>query len=237
MKVFYRISDNGYNKVKFATATKRRCLFNFLENWIPDEVTVLMDKVVPETKEFLLNYRDVAGLDVQEIEGGSSAQSFRIAYEKALQLPDNEIVYLVEDDYWHLPFSRTCLLEGIERAHYATLYDAPDKYVAGIRGGNPLIPEDGADPTKVFLTKSTHWRLTNSTTCTFASTVEQLREDYEVWKKWCFPTPETTHPHDFQCFLELRSLGRALVSPIPTLSTHCEPAWSAPLIDWEEEMK
>jgi hypothetical protein len=227
MKVYYRISDAGYNKVKFETATKRRCLFNFLENWIPDEVTVLMDRVNPETKEFLLTYRDVAGLDVQEIDGGSSAQSFRIAYEMALQLPDEEIVYLVEDDYWHLPFSRRCLLEGIQRADYVTLYDAPDKYVS----------TNGADETKVLLTASSHWRLTNSTTCTFASRVSQLKEDYPTWKNFCFAAWDQRHTHDFECFSELRSIGRTLISPIPSLSTHCEPNWKAPLIDWEEELK
>jgi hypothetical protein len=237
MKCLYRISDNGYNKVKFASASKKRCLFNFLENWIPDEVTVLMDKVTPETKEFLETYRDVAGLDVREIEGGSSAQSFRIAFEMALELPDDEIIYLVEDDYWHLPYSRQILLEGIERSHYVTLYDCPDKYVPASRGGNPLIPDDGADITKVILTKSSHWRLTNSTTCTFAAKVKTLREDYPIWKQLCFPTPETTYPEDFKCFLTLREKGRTLISPVPTLSTHCEPAFAAPLTDWEKELQ
>ena len=236
MKVIYRISDNGYVKTKFERATKKRCLFNFLENWIADEVTVLVDRVIPETKQFLEDYRDIAGLDVQFIDGGSSAQSFRIAFERALELPDDEVVYLVEDDYWHLPFSRRILLEGIERADYVTLYDAPDKYIPASKGGNPFIDDDGADVTKVILTPSSHWRLTNSTTCTFAAKVSTLKADYETWKKWCFPTHEEKHPHDFQCFLALRESGRSLISPLPTLSTHCELMWAAPLIDWEKEM-
>lgn len=236
MKVLYRISDGSYVKERFAQATKRRCLFNFLENWLPEEVTILADKVSDETREFLEMYRDTASIDVQFIQGGSSAQSFRIAYEMALELPDEEVVYLVEDDYWHLPFSRRCLLEGIERADYVTLYDAPDKYVPASKGGNPLIDEDGADVTKVILTASTHWRITNSTTCTFAAKVKTLRADYKTWKEFCFATPNVSHPNDFPCFIDLRGQGRSLISPLPTLSTHCEPAWKAPLIDWEKEM-
>lgn len=236
MRCLYRISDNGYKKAKFSGATKKRCLLNFLTHWPIEEITVFMDKCVPETEQFLRDYADVTNLQVVPISGGSSAQSFKIIVDKALELPDSEKVYLVEDDYWHLDFSRDILLEGLERSDYVTLYDAPDKYVPASKGGNPFIDEDGGDISKVILTKSTHWRLTNSTTCTFATSVKTLREDYETWKKWCFAAPEQTHPNDFPCFLELREKGRSLLSPLPSLSTHCEPSWAAPLIDWDKEI-
>jgi hypothetical protein len=232
MHVLYRISDNGYVKPKFENATKQRCLLNLLEQWPLEEVTVFADKCVPETMDFLMDYAEVTGLRVHDIStnpnAGSSSGTWRIVRDWALDLPDEEIVYFVEDDYLHLDMSRTCLLEGVERADYVTLYDAPDKYVPASKGGNPLIGDDGADETKVILTKSHHWRLTNSTTMTFACKVHTLREDNDTWKKYT----SGTHPHDFQCFLELRQYGRALISPIPTLSTHCEPAWAAPLMDW-----
>lgn len=228
MKVFYRISDNGYVKEKLPNATKKNCLLNFLEQWPKEEITVCMDKCTPETTEFLMEYRDTAGLHVVPIEGGSSAGSWRVVAEMALELPDDEIVYFVEDDYLHLDGSRQGILEAIERADYVTLYDAPDKYVPARYGGNPLIEDDGADSTRVILTKSRHWRLTNSTTMTFAVKVRTLREDMPIWKQFT----DGTHPHDFQCFLELRKAGRALVSPIPSLSTHVEPVWLAPLINW-----
>jgi hypothetical protein len=237
MICFYRISDNGYQKVKFPKATKKNCLLNFLTEWSVSEVRVLVDRCIPATRQFLHEYADLTSLHVEDIDGGSSAQSFRIAYEKALELDDTEVVYLIEDDYWHLNSSRSMLLEAIERAEYVTLYDAPDKYVPASQGGNPYIDEDGADETKVILTQSRHWRLTNSTTCTFAARVGTLREDYEVWKQFCFATPDQKHPHDFQCFLELRSRGRSLVSPIPTLSTHVEPNWAAPLVNWDVAME
>lgn len=236
MKAIYRISDNGYVKPKFGGATKKRCLLNFLEHWPLDEIIVLADKCTPETRDFLQDYADLSNLVVKDIQGGSSAQSFRLAVEEALQLPATETVYLVEDDYWHMPFSRRVLLEGIDRADYVTLYDAPDKYVPASMGGNPFIDDDGGDASKVILTKSTHWRLTNSTTCTFATKVETLAADFHIWKEFCFATPDQKHPHDFQCFLKLREQGRSLISPIPSFSTHCEPAWAAPLVNWLDEI-
>jgi hypothetical protein len=236
VKCIYRLSDNSYAKVKLEGATKVRCLMNFLEHFPQDEVTVLVDAVKPETREWLETQRDVTGLDVQFIEGGSSAQSFRIGLEYALNLPNDESVYFVEDDYWHLEGSRIVLEEGLKVADYVTLYDHKDKYIPASKGGNPFIDESGGEVTRVILTQSAHWKLTNSTTCTFATNVATLRQDMDVWRKWCFAQPTQTHPNDFQAFLELRDRGRSLISPIPGFSTHCEPDWKSPLIDWTEEM-
>ena len=231
MKVLYRISDNGYKKPKFERATKKRCLLNFLSEWPLEEIVLFVDKVIPETMEFIDGYKAMTGLNYLKIEAGSSAASWRVVMNYALEnFKNDDVVYFVEDDYWHLPNSRAALLEAVERADYVTLYDAPDKYVPASLGGNPLIEDDGADATRVILTPSSHWRLTNSTTMTFACKVGTLRADADVWNKWT----SGDHPHDFQAFLELRQNGRALLSPIPSLATHCEPAWKSPLIQWEE---
>lgn len=236
MHCYYRVSDNSYKKPKLDGATKKRCLLNFLTLWPIEEITVFMDKCVPETVAFLEGYSETTGLKVIPIDGGSSAQGFKAVVDTACELPAGEFVYLVEDDFWHLDHSRMVLLEGLQRADYVTLYDHPDKYIPSIRGGNPFIDEDGGEDTKVILTPSSHWKLTNSTTCTFATSAGVLRHDYPIWQKWCFANPTQTHPNDFQAFLELRETGRSLISPIPALSTHCEPDWTAPLIDWKQEM-
>lgn len=225
MRILYRLSDGSYKKERFPHATKRGCLENFLKHFPKEEVSLFADNVKDETFQWLQEY----GVDLRRTNGGSSAAGFRIVFEEALRLPDDEVVYFVEDDYLHLPKSRDVLLEGLKKTDYVTLYDHFDKYIPASRGGNPYIGEDGAEPTVVFLTKNSHWKLTNSTTMTFATKVKTLREDEAVWRKYT----SGTHPYDFQCFLELRQHGRTLASPIPGLSTHCEPQWAAPLIDWE----
>lgn len=227
MKIFYRISDGSYKKERFAHATKKGCLDNFLKHFPKDEITIYADNVKDETYTWLETY----GCDLRRTQGGSSAAGFRIVFQDALALDNlDEIVYFVEDDYLHLDGSYNAIVEGLNKAHYITLYDHYDKYIAGDRGGNPYIEWDGAEETKVFLTKSRHWKLTNSTTMTFATTVRTLKEDAEVWKAYT----AGSHPYDFQCFIELRNNGKTLASPIPSLSTHCEPAWAAPLIDWNK---
>lgn len=226
MKIFYRISDGSYKKERFQHATKQHCIQNFLSHFPKEEVTIYADNVRDETLEWISEL----GCETIRTNGGSSAAGFRIVLDAALELPDNEYVYFVEDDYLHLPNSRTVLLEGLERSHYVSLYDHKDKYIPAHSGGNPYIEDDAAEVTKVFLTNSSHWKLTNSTTMTFAAKVSVLKEDAPIWKKYI----SGTHPHDFHCFLELRENGRTLATPIPGYSTHCEPMWAAPLIEWEK---
>jgi len=225
MKIFYRISDGSYKKERYAHATKKGCLENFLKHFPKEEIIIYADNVKTETYEWLKSYE----CELIRTNGGSSAAGFRIILQDALKLSDTEVVYFVEDDYLHLPNSRKILLEGLERAHYVTLYDHVDKYIPASMGGNHFIGDDGAEETRVFLTNSSHWKLTNSTTMTFASTVETLREDAPVWLSYT----SGTYPRDFDCFINLRKNGRTLASPIPSLSTHCEPRWAAPLVNWE----
>jgi glycosyltransferase involved in cell wall biosynthesis len=225
MKIFYRISDGSYKKERFEHATKKGCLENFLKHFPADEIIIYADNVKDDTYDWINTY----GLTVVRTNGGSSAAGFRHVFDAALQIQNNnEIVYFVEDDYLHLPNSHRILIEGLERADYVTLYDCVDKYIPGSLGGNPFIDDAASEETRVFLTKNRHWKLTNSTTMTFASTVGTLREDETEWRKYT----SGTYPHDFKCFIELRQKGRTLASPIPSLSTHCEPMWAAPLIDW-----
>jgi hypothetical protein len=225
MKIFYRISDGSYKKERFEHATKKGCLENFLKHFPADEIIIYADNVKDETYDWI----NIYGLTVVRTNGGSSAAGFRHVFDAALQIQNNnEIVYFVEDDYLHLPNSHRILIEGLERADYVTLYDCVDKYIPGSLGGNPFIDDAASEETRVFLTKNRHWKLTNSTTMTFASIVGTLREDEMEWRKYT----SGTYPHDFKCFIELRQKGRTLASPIPSLSTHCEPMWAAPLIDW-----
>ena len=144
MKIFYRLSDGSYPKVRFDNATKRNCLVNFLDKfmfhygrdyYVTDELILVADNVKDETMtwiESLLKEYGVGRVETLRImrtNAGSSAGSFRIVMEEALKLDDNEVVYFVEDDYAHLPNSRTVLMEGLDKSHYVTLYNHPDKYI------------------------------------------------------------------------------------------------------------
>ena len=82
----------------------------------------------------------------------------------------------------------------------------------------------------MFRSESCHWKLTNSTTMTFASRVKTLKEDLGIMKTWTIGT----YPDDFKMFLELTDNGRTLITPLPGYSTHGETQWLSPFTDWSK---
>jgi len=165
-----------------------------------------------------------------ELTGGSDAASLLKAFEyiKSLNLDDNDIVYLVEDDYLHAPGWDKILLEVLDDINgidYATLYDHNDKYTFDMYRSLQ---------SSVFYTKSTHWRSTPSTCNTYAGkwkTFKKHWDDYHI--KWCMP--QYTHGgYDHTKFLKLWENGSNLVSSIPGYSTHCHIPFLSPIIDWEK---
>lgn len=236
MKVLYRISDGGNAKTKLPNATKMNCLSNAIRVFGRENLRVFADNCKKET---LLQVKET-GVETEEIALGN-AMSWRHVVMYALQnLPSDEVVYLLEDDYFHFPKAPVAIQEALAFADYATLYDHPDKYISASENGpNPYI-ENGAEYTRVWLTASSHWKQTNSTTMTFAARVRTLKEDQEIW--WEYTSKG--FPNDFGAFQRLQGIGnwenkifgkkRILVSSIPGLSTHGETAWLSPLQDWSQ---
>lgn len=231
MVVYYRISDGGYSKVKPDYITKENCLANcykvFMINPELNEFVVIADKVSDTN---VAKYQKIAPkATFVRTNYGYGNKSYLFALEMALKREKNEIVYLVEDDYLHLEGSYKIINEGLDISDYVSLYDHPDKYMARCNMGNPFV-EEGGENTKVLLTKSTHWKITNSTPMTFAAKVSTLLEDYEIHRHYC----EGTMSDSFRMFLRLAKNSRKLVTPIPSWSTHGETQWLAPLIAWHK---
>ncbi len=225
MRVIYRISDTGYNKVKPKYITNRNCLWNAINTFKDADWTIIADNTSEETNTMIAQYCPSA--DINHVSVGHGAGTFNLALDLALTLDDNEIVYFIENDYLHRPNSMKLIEEGLEIGDYVTLYDHPDKYINGDVGGNPYITENG-EVTRVLLTESVHWKITNATTMTFATKIKTLRQDEQVLRHY---TSET-YPRDFHMFIDLHSRGRQLLSSIPGYSTHGETAWLSPLTNW-----
>jgi len=228
MKIIYRISDSGYNKVKPNYINNEACLLNALDTFSTEkhDWLVIADNVSEATKQMLERYV----LNIKYVSVGHGAGTFNLALDEALQLTNEEVVYFLENDYLHKPNSDKIILEGLELgASFVSLYDHPDKYLPPSQGGNPYC-EGGAEDTRVYLTESTHWKITNSTTMTFASTVKNLIRTKPTLQKYT----QGTYPEDFKMFLDLREQGELLISSIPGYSTHGETAWLTPLTDWSQ---
>ena len=225
MKIIYRISDTGYNKVKPDYINNEKCLLNALDMFSTEkhDWLVIADNVSQATTQMLEKYV----LNIKHVSVGHGAGTFNLALDEALTYNDDEIVYFIENDYLHKQNSDKVLEEGFSLGyHYVALYDHPDKY---INGANPFV-EDGGEVTRVMLSKSCHWKLTNSTTMTFAAQVKTLKEDESTFREYT----KGSYPRDFEMFLALREKQHGLVTPIPGYATHGETAWLSPLTDWSK---
>lgn len=226
MKIIYRISDTGYNKVKPDYINNENCLKNAVNVFNDADWSIIADNISAETNDMIQKYKSRNHIYYTSI--GHGAGTFNLALDESLKYNDDEIIYFVENDYLHKPGSDKILEEGFSLGYdYVSLYDHPDKY---INGANPFV-EDGGEVTRVMLTDSCHWKLTNSTTMTFAAKVSTLKKDENILREFT----SGTHPNDFQMFLALRNEKQhGLITPIPGYSTHGETAWLSPLTNWSK---
>jgi hypothetical protein len=230
IKVYYRLSNQeaGVSKKKMVGATKEHCLKNTIKIFGVNNITVVGDRLNDETRQNV----ELLGLRLLLVDNGNGSRTFRDALDQAIkENDDNVMVYLLEDDFLHLPSSNIKLSEILNQYDcYATLYDHPDKYIDASSGGNPFIIGGGED-TKLFKTETSHWKITNSTVMSFAARVSRLKQDYDMLMKY-----SDGHITDsFRFFCELRQQkGIPVVSSIPGCSTHCETAWLSPLTDWSK---
>ena len=219
MNVFYRFSEETF-KPRPQGFSKRKCLENFLECFPTSKIHLIADNVREDTYEWLKT--KVHSIERTCLKSGG--MTFLHALKLVRKLDPETHVYLVEDDYIHLPGSEAILREGLELAHYATLYDCPDTYINHTHYSNGMtrIISEGGEVSRVYLTEPsfTHWKETLSTTLTFATRVKYIQEDYDILVKWGIFSA------DFDMFFQLRNINqRRLVVCIPGYSTHCQMPW------------
>ena len=227
MKIIYRISDAGYNKVKPDYINNESCLKNFVHVFGNQNLEIIADNCSEETLRMITKY--VHPNKINTVSVGHGAGTFNLALDMALKESDDEIIYFLENDYLHKLGANKILEEGFGLGYdYVALYDHPDKY---INGANPFV-EDGGEVTRLMLTDSCHWKLTNSTTMTFAAKVSTLKQDESILREYT----SGSYPRDFEMFLALREKQHGLITPIPGYATHGETAWLSPLTKWNEHI-
>lgn len=197
---------------------KWKCLQNFLTVFSQHDITLVADKIDDATFDRLT--KDYKDINIVRTDYGSNAETFLYCLDQSLLLNDHKDVYFVEDDYLHHEGADIILEQGLQRSPYVSLYDHPDKY----------WNENANQPSIILMTEDCHWRTTSSTTMTFASRVSTLKQDLEVFKKWCGGADKWTH--DFQLFTEL-STKRKLITPIPGYATHLDSWVIAKMVDWK----
>jgi hypothetical protein len=222
--------QNGKNRP--AWFSKEACFRNLLKTSKEDgnvNITVFFDG--DPTDHYILQVASDLQFPIHVVsfsEGGNGARVLYglLHFIKSRNLSDNTIVYIVEDDFLHRGGWGDKLREGMQTGiDYVTLYDHLDKYTFEMY--NDL-------KSKVYVTNTCHWRTVPSTVNTCAFRMKTLNADFDIHLKW---NTKGGLPIDHDKYLELGEKGRLIGSSIPGYSTHCEPEYLSPLVDWSAEAK
>jgi hypothetical protein len=199
---------------------KRRCFQSLLQAAQGQDlkVHVLFDGDADSAFARYLRSQGPAGFT--GIDYRNNGLSLLACYELAEKL-DDDAVYFLEDDYLHQPGCIGLLQEGLAAVPGGlfTLYDHPDRYTR--------TDDLSVGPKKeVLLTAASHWRSSESTTCTVAMAYplfRRIRRDMMMF---------TNHDRAMFRFLSAER-GLTLYSPLPGAATHISQDFLSPLVDWE----
>ena len=205
--------------------------------------TIIGDDLSDELLEFFRAFDDVV---VDNAKLGSAAKSLQKQIDMALSVPDDEWVYMCEDDYLHTAYAFQYLSEFIEnRRQYLQTSGKKKNYMNRIIGDlsdTPLIihtpdyPDRYDPPWKrlsfIFLSKHCHWRQISNTTHTFLLQSKTIKQ-FEKYIKASAVGPSDSKLSE-KVYGRILFKNKALcVSPIHGLSTHMTEGVMTPLVDWE----
>tara|TARA_B110000008_G_scaffold262094_1_gene284028 strand:- start:7 stop:825 length:819 start_codon:yes stop_codon:yes gene_type:complete len=218
------------------------------------QFNIVGDDLSKELQDFFGQFNDVI---VDNCMLGSPAKSLQKQIDLALDLPNDDWVYLCEDDYLHLPTTFKYISEFIEnKEEYLQTSPKKKNYMNKIIGDLskiPLIiytadyPDRYEPPWKrlsfIFLSKYCHWRQISNTTHTILLKSSSIKKFKKHIKK------SSIGPSD--SILSKKIYGRIFfknkalcVSPIKGLATHMTEGVMTPQVDWQiicekniEEMK
>lgn len=224
----------------------RVCFSSLMESLHPvaHTVHVLGDRLSDEMMEFFTRYpvtlsNGALGND------GSIRRSLQRAYER----PDDEWVYLCEDDYLHVPDTFEVIedlvdhRENVLRTQPANFRGLPPPSEEDVDlGRRPLVihPPDYPDrylPHKrryslLFLANRRHWRQISNTTFTFLAEAKTFRRFRTGFDRSATGANDGLLSRTIYGDTDFAS--RALcVSPIPGLASHMQGKLMSPFMDWE----
>jgi hypothetical protein len=236
MQIIYRLCDaEGKNRPSWFS--KQACLASCAKAFAPNNSDaswhLICDGVSTETvtkAHELLRHRECQFVFLHERDNARSCRR-AMGYAIGLQLPPDEVLYFVEDDYLHREHACAAVLEGLSGLEYdyVTLYDHPDMY----RDPSPNILVSGSgEVSRVRCGSVCHWKSTKSTTMTFATTKQRLMKDWNLMRNFI----KGKTPSDFWMWRALiEEQCVRLGSSIPGYATHVEENKLGPLWNWEKE--
>lgn len=231
MKIYYRFCDKGKIIYQGQEIPKIACFGNFIYYFNVEDIRLILDNCSDETYSYFKHFNLHS---IQRTNLGNCGSFKWLLNNIDYCSNPNDIIYLVEDDYLHTEKAPKLIQEGLEMVDYVC-GDHLDKYD---NLGNPHVTNKWGEITSVFLTKSSHWKHTNSTMLTFASKAKtllsnitdmietvgnkEIPDDYKMWRKlktkWNLPY-------------------RTLANPLPSHNLHfCKSGHGAPFFPVKEEL-
>jgi len=198
---------------------KRKCFKSLLNSIQYSSINTLIHIVHDGNsgilEEYIKSYKN-QNIIFQKINNKSNALSYNLCLQLAKQYDDD--VYLLEDDYLHLPNAIKIIHEGVKKFGLVTGYDHPDRYTR--------IDDITYKNEEVNITNSSHWRTAEATTCTWASSKEIFNIIFQEAINYGI------EDRSFFRFIFNNKKIR-LWQPLPGVSTHLANPFFSPLIDWK----
>jgi hypothetical protein len=226
--IYFRVCEKQQtisNVVRFQNITKtnllRKCWLS-LQNSInnTDTLIVIHDSVSEDTLIWLENTSKSNNIEFIEVpehswEYHQHTVTMIETLEKYASVYPNELHYIVEDDYIHVPNAIRVMEASLKDwAYFAVSYDYPDRYT--------LAPRD----CRIILGPDRHWRTIDS--CTMTTLAKGSRWlDHMNELKLAAPTSNDKVFEDIFKTVPC-------VSPLPSLSSHMTDYHMSPYINWEQ---
>jgi len=140
-----------------------------------------------------------------------------------------DLIYFLEDDYFHLKHSILAILDAYESKLLFT-----DNFA--------IFPTDyprlyhNIEPSLIFIGKYCHWRSTPYTTGTFVIPKKLFLKYKELFYKFA-RFNRFKHGGEKETINILWKKKIPCISPIPSLTAHLHKTSIPPLIDWKKELK
>jgi hypothetical protein len=239
--IFYRATSYPEvgNKCRPNYFSLEKCFKNFLDtiNFNKAKLTVVFDG--PIENSFILKYKDKYKFDIHLINAGTDFKSNTMTFQyiKEQKLADNDIIYVLEQDYLHLPW-----VDAVEFLYqtnpnyninnsYISLYDHGDKYTRN----NPDMKNTEWGmyhdlKSQIYFTPYRYLRTVPNTCGSFILSKQLFDKDYEIHISG---KADNTRFH----ILTQEPYNRIVLSFMPGFSTHMHTHFLSPFADWEEVNK
>lgn len=157
-------------------------------------------------------------VEIQKINECSNEKSLKYCLDFAKsKYKDHDVLYFVEDDFLHRKGWLPVLKEGVAAFKLVTLYDHLDRYIR---------TDDIKLDLKIQITKESHWRIAESTTCTWAVSTDIFMAVYDEAIRFLL--------NDRAMFRHFHNIKIPLWTCIPGYSTHVVATLYSPCINWEQ---